>query len=123
MDTLEFSTSGRRWRVDTATLRRPCDHDGVRRAAAAILRGRAGAVAEPLRAGAFTGDVASGASCNCGVYTLSPHCHGTHTECVGHLTGDATHVAALTPVPPALAALVTVRPGPLGLERRTTGRD
>ena len=114
MDTLEFGTSGRRWRV---ALHSPFDlaikmeFDGPQ----PRFFAPSGAVAEPLRAGTFTGDVASGASCMCGVYTLSPHCHGTHTECVGHLTGDATHVAALTPVPPALAVVVTVRPGPLGL--------
>jgi arylformamidase len=111
---LEFSTSGRRWRVDIHSpfdlaIRMEFGGPQPRFFAAS------GAVAEPLRAGAFTGDVADGASCMCGVYTLSPHCHGTHTECVGHLTGDATHVAALTPVPPALAVVATVRPGPLGL--------
>jgi kynurenine formamidase len=67
-----------------------------------------------LRSGGFTGTVASGASCNCSVYTLSPHCHGTHTECVGHVTDNATALAGLTPVPPALALLVSVRPEPLG---------
>jgi kynurenine formamidase len=114
MDKLEFSTSGRRWQVE---LHRPFDlaitmeFDGPQPRFFAA----SGAVAEPLRTGAFTGDVAAGASCMCGVYTLSPHCHGTHTECVGHLTGDRTHVAALTPAAPALAAVVTVRPGPLGL--------
>jgi kynurenine formamidase len=114
MDTLEFSRSGRRWRVE---LHAPFDlaitmeFDGPQPRFFAA----SGAVSEPLRAGAFTGDVASGASCMCGVYTLSPHCHGTHTECVGHLAGDGTHVAALTPVPPTLAAVVTVQPGPLGL--------
>jgi kynurenine formamidase len=114
MDTLEFSTSGRRWQVE---LHSPFDLAITMEFGGPQPRffAASGAVAEPLRAGAFTGDVASGASCMCGVYTLSPHCHGTHTECVGHLTGDATHVAALTPAPPALAAVVTVRPGPLGL--------
>jgi hypothetical protein len=48
------------------------------------------------------------------VYTLAPHCHGTHTECVGHVTDDATQLASLTPVPPALAVLVTLTPEPLG---------
>ena len=43
-------------------------------------------------------------------YTLAPHCHGTHTECVGHVTSDGTHIAALTPVAPCLALLVTVEP-------------
>jgi kynurenine formamidase len=73
----------------------------------------------PLRAGSFTGTVASGASCNCSVYAFSPHCHGTHTECVGHLTDDATSLAGLTPVPPALAVLVSVQPEPLGAAATT----
>ena len=36
----------------------------------------------------FSGSVARGASCNCNVITLIPHCNGTHTECVGHLTTE-----------------------------------
>jgi arylformamidase len=114
MDTLEFSRSGRRWRAELHSLfdlAITMEFDGPQPRFFAA----SGATTEPLRAGAFTGDVAGGASCMCAVHTLSPHCHGTHTECVGHLTGDATHVAALTPVAPALAAVVTVRPGPLGL--------
>jgi arylformamidase len=114
MDTLEFSTSGRRWQAELHCpfdLAITMEFDGPQ----PRFFASSGAVAVPLRAGAFTGDVAAGASCMCGVHTLAPHCHGTHTECVGHLTGDGTHVAALTPIPPALAAVVTVRPGPLGL--------
>jgi hypothetical protein len=48
------------------------------------------------------------------VYALAPHCHGTHTECIGHLTDNAETLAGLTPVPPVLAALISVRPEPLG---------
>jgi kynurenine formamidase len=109
---LEFTTHGRRWQVD---LSLPVDLAITLQFPAPQPRFFAGepAHAEPLRAESYTGEVASGASCNCGVYTLSPHCHGTHTECVGHLTDDATQVAALTPVAPALALLVTVRPEPL----------
>jgi kynurenine formamidase len=110
---LEFKTSGGRWRADLTapvdlaiTLHFPGPQP---RFFAADPAG-----AEPLRAGTFTGTVASGASCNCGVYTLSPHCHGTHTECVGHLTDNADTLAGLTPVPPVLAALVSVRPEPIG---------
>ncbi len=121
MDTLEFSKSGRRWQI---ALHNPLDLAITMEFGGPQPRffAAGGAVAEPLRAGGFTGDVASGASCMCGVYTFSPHCHGTHTECVGHLTGDTTHIAALTPVPPALAAVVTVRPGPLGLISRDRPR-
>ena len=110
---LQFTTGGRHWRAD---LRAPVD--------LAIPLQFEGpqprfftdqpALAEPLRAPGFTGSVASGASCNCGVYSLAPHCHGTHTECVGHVTSNATALAGLTPVPPALAVLVTVRPERLG---------
>lgn len=50
------------------------------------------ATAEPLRAGAFVGDVARGGSCNCAVHRLVPHCNGTHTECVGHLVRQPVHV-------------------------------
>jgi hypothetical protein len=50
------------------------------------------ATAEPLRAGAFVGDVTHGGSCNCVVHRLVPHCNGTHTECVGHLTRQPLHV-------------------------------
>jgi kynurenine formamidase len=110
---LEFTTYGRRWQ---AAATAPVDlaitlqfHGPQPRFFA-----DAAASAAPLRAGTFSGTVASGASCNCSVYTLSPHCHGTHTECVGHVTDNAAALAGLTPVPPALALVVSVRPGPLG---------
>lgn len=34
----------------------------------------------------FTGDVSRGGSCNVSRLTIIPHCNGTHTECVGHIT-------------------------------------
>ncbi len=109
---LEFITHGRRWRADLAlpvdlaiTLEFPGPQPR--------FFAEAPARAEPLRAGHFSGAVSSGASCNCGVYTFAPHCHGTHTECVGHLTDDAIALATLTPAAPMLALLVTVRPQPL----------
>lgn len=46
----------------------------------------------PLRVGGFTGDVAQGGSCNCAEYRLVPHCNGTHTECVGHVTRQPVHI-------------------------------
>ena len=110
---LEITTHGRRWQVDLSSpvdLAIPLQFPGPQPRFFAAEPARA----EPLRVGSYTGQVASGASCNCGVYTLSPHCHGTHTECVGHLTQDATEVATLTPIASALVLLVTVRPEPLG---------
>jgi kynurenine formamidase len=119
---LEFTTCGRRWRVDLAA---PADLAITLQFPGPQPRFFAGdpASAEPLRAGSFTGSVAGGASCNCSVYTLSPHCHGTHTECVGHLADNADALAGLTPVPPMLAALVSVSPGSLGAAATQAGTN
>lgn len=51
------------------------------------------AVGAPLRVGSFVGDIAHGGSCNCSEYRLVPHCNGTHTECVGHVTRQPVHIA------------------------------
>lgn len=110
---LEFTTHGRRWQADLSapidlaiTLQFPGPQP--------LFFAGEPARGAPLGMAGFTGTVASGASCNCGLYTVAPHCHGTHTECVGHVTDDATMLAELTPAPPALAVLVSVRPEPLG---------
>lgn len=110
---LELTIRGRRWTVDVRApqdLAIPLDFDGPQPS----FFSRDRAAAEPLRTGGFTGDVTLGAGCNCGVYSFAPHCHGTHTEGVGHVTRDGMPVARLTPVPPNLAILLTVRPEPLG---------
>ncbi|MFA7480714.1 MAG: cyclase family protein [Vulcanimicrobiota bacterium] len=41
---------------------------------------------EPYRAGEQALEVREGAGCNCPVFHFSAHLHGTHTECVGHLS-------------------------------------
>jgi arylformamidase len=68
------------------------------------------ATSRPFAVPGFSGSVAHGASCNCQILSLIPHCNGTHTECVGHLTReplDAHRVAPLGFVP---ALLVSVEP-------------
>lgn len=110
---LEIATTGRRWQADLAApldLAIRLQFPGPQPRFFATEPARAA----PLRAGSFSGSVADGASCNCNELSLAPHCHGTHTECVGHVTDNAVAVAALTPVPPALAALVSVQAEPLG---------
>lgn len=47
---------------------------------------------EALSNEGFTGRVAEGGSCNVDQVHLIPHCHGTHTEGVGHITRDAEPV-------------------------------
>ncbi|HEY4369237.1 MAG TPA: cyclase family protein [Steroidobacteraceae bacterium] len=68
------------------------------------------ASATALTGGSFVGDVRRSGSCNCSSYTLAPHCNGTHTECVGHVTADRVSVRdiAIDHLVPAL--LLTVQP-------------
>lgn len=109
MNSLEFTVGEQRWRADLtrgADLSVPLDFNGPQPGFFTDRR----ATSSPLESGGFTGRVATGASCNCATLTLAPHCHGTHTECVGHVTRDDAHLGTRTPVPPALALLVTVHP-------------
>jgi kynurenine formamidase len=46
------------------------------------------ATAKPCVAGSLVGDTRRGGSCNFEQYKFIPHCNGTHTECVGHLTRE-----------------------------------
>jgi arylformamidase len=113
VDQLDFRTHGRLWHADLTApvdLAITLDFAGPQ---PGFFAGKP-ASAEPLRVGSFTGSVAQGASCNCSVYSLAPHCHGTHTECVGHVTTDGMSVAAVTPVAPCLALVVSVLPVTLG---------
>ncbi|MFI4913973.1 MAG: cyclase family protein [Steroidobacterales bacterium] len=63
-----------------------------------------------LMAGTFSGSVAAGASCNCRTITLTPHCHGTHTECVGHLTLERADAHRVVPQRFLPALLISVPP-------------
>src|SRR5579862_5259183 len=74
--------------------------------------------AAALAVGDFSGAVALGASCNCEVITLIPHCNGTHTEGVGHLTREAVDVYRT--VPPGLLPAVLLS---VTAERATTGLE
>ncbi len=46
------------------------------------------AKSKPCEAGELVGDTRHGGSCNFEQYTFIPHCNGTHTECVGHITDE-----------------------------------
>jgi len=46
------------------------------------------ASSKPCQTGELTGDTRRGGSCNFEEYKFIPHCNGTHTECVGHITDE-----------------------------------
>lgn len=113
MHELLFTSFGRHWRADLHApfdLAIPLEFDGPQ---PRFLADRP-ATARPLESAGFSGRVRTGASCNCAIHTVAPHCHGTHTECVGHVTLDDSRVSDVTPVPPTLAVVVSVRPAPRG---------
>jgi len=68
------------------------------------------ATSRPYAVPGFSGSVATGASCNCDVITVIPHCNGTHTEGVGHLTREPFDTYRLVPAGLTEALLLTVAP-------------
>jgi arylformamidase len=50
------------------------------------------ATSEAVCSGDLVGDTRRGGSCNFEQYSLIPHCNGTHTECVGHITNERISV-------------------------------
>src|SRR5438067_12475072 len=50
------------------------------------------ATSKPCEAGDLVGDTRLGGSVNFEQYTFIPHCNGTHTECVGHITNERISV-------------------------------
>ncbi len=58
----------------------------------------------------FVGDTRRGGSVNFEEYTLVPHCIGTHTECVGHITDERISVRECLKDVFCEAILITVKP-------------
>ncbi len=50
------------------------------------------AQSKPCEAGEIVGDTRRGGSCNFEQVKFIPHCNGTHTECVGHITHERISV-------------------------------
>jgi arylformamidase len=82
--------------------------------------GAPAASARPFAAPGFAGAVAQGASCNCEVISLIPHCNGTHTECVGHLTRERLDASRVAPLGLLPAFLVSIDAEPAGAAGETS---
>jgi kynurenine formamidase len=119
MSSLVFETDMGRWRVDLSApkdISLPLAFDGVQ----PRFFGAAVASARPFVSGAFEGDVRRGASCNCSTYTLTAHCNGTHTECVGHITHEPVSIRDVTTHSLLLAQLLTLEPASIDGDRVIT---
>ncbi len=109
MTPFELVIGGRRYRAHPArsiSLAIPIAFFGGGVNAFGVEPAAAWAVSGP----GFVGDTRSGGSCNVGELRLVPHCHGTHTECVGHLVDEPVSVDAVMREPLVPATLVTIDP-------------
>ena len=68
------------------------------------------AASEACESGDIIGDTRRGGSCNFEQITLIPHCNGTHTECVGHITKERISVRRCLQDAFVSASLITVTP-------------
>ncbi|MBU9810413.1 cyclase family protein [Rahnella sp. C60] len=60
------------------------------------LYGIAPAYEAPLKYENSQARVTSGGACNASLISFVPHCHGTHTECIGHILPEIHNVADLS---------------------------
>ena len=86
------------------------------------------ATARPYSGEGFTLDTREGGSCNCEAIEFVPHCHGTHTESVGHLTDERFPISSVIPEPFLPCSVISVTPHGReiradAIERATDGLD
>ena len=106
---MRFEVEGRRLNADFAqplSIAIPLDFNGPQPS----FYDAPAATANPWREAGFVGDTRAGGSCNCEQLTLVPHCNGTHTECVGHVTDDRVAITDRLRGGIVLALLVSVHP-------------
>ena len=113
MSEVVLTRGGRRYAADLSdplSIAMPLDFDGVQPNHFGAPR----AHAQPLSADGFVGDVRAGGTVNCEQLALVPHCNGTHTECVGHVTTDRLAVHEVLRGGLSVARLISVRAVPIG---------
>lgn len=100
--------AGRSWRAATRgyDLSIPLTFNGPQPS----FFGAAHASSQAITGGSFVGDVRRGGSCNCATHTLTPHCNGTHTECVGHVVEDAVSIRDVASDHLSAALLISTAP-------------
>jgi arylformamidase len=84
---LSLEINGKIYKIDLKnplSIAIPLRFDGAQPNAYGVER----ASATACEAGAFVGDTRRGGSCNFEQVKLIPHCNGTHTESVGHITHE-----------------------------------
>ena len=68
------------------------------------------ATAKPYQDGQFIGDTRKGGTCNFETYSFTPHCNGTHTECIGHITDERIDILSSLNEEMIPATLISITP-------------
>ena len=68
------------------------------------------ATAKPYQDGQFIGDTRKGGPCNFETYSFTPHCNGTHTECIGHITNERIDILAALNEEMIPSTLISITP-------------
>ena len=50
------------------------------------------AISKPYQGNGLVGDTRLGGSCNFDLIQMIPHCNGTHTECIGHISDQRMYI-------------------------------
>ncbi len=105
----EFNINGIHYKCDFAkprSLAIPLLFNGVQPSSYGVPK----AVSSAYEDGNFVGDVRRGGSCNFETIEMTPHCNGTHTECVGHITKERVSVTDSLKVRMSKCALISLEP-------------
>lgn len=104
-----FQTDRHRYKIDfenSLDISIPLDFNGEQPNAYAVEK----ATAKACEAGDLIGDTRRGGSCNFEQIKFIPHCNGTHTECVGHITDERIFVRECLQDAFIFADLISVEP-------------
>jgi kynurenine formamidase len=72
---------------------------------------------EPVKFGEWIGKVSQGSSTNFNNIFFNPHGHGTHTECLGHITKDFYSINQCLKQFFFTAELISITPEEIGIDR------
>ena len=68
------------------------------------------ATSRPYQDGQFIGDTRKGGPCNFETYSFTPHCNGTHTECIGHITDERIDILSSINEEMIASTLISITP-------------
>ena len=68
------------------------------------------ASSKPYKDGQFIGDTRKGGPCNFETYSFTPHCNGTHTECIGHITDKRVSILSSLKLDLVPSTVISITP-------------